>query len=171
MGLGYFNVLIDGHRYGVRKADATALGCSYFRVLDRISDRGRHSCEFAMAPAEAIASAYIHAVFEKMTGAVTDVGLPQIEVEERLYGRRCIWAPDGDEAFDDRSHILQFDIKSKVRLIGFTRDEPHPRFNATTLSDITIEADEYYKTLADWSVKFYGEWMEGVSWKFNGDIL
>ena len=32
-------------------------------------------------------------------------------------------APDGDEAFDDGSYVLQFDVGDRVRLIAFKRPD------------------------------------------------
>ncbi len=36
-----------------------------------------------------------------------------------VWDSKLMWAPDGDEAFDDGSYVLQIDSGSLVRLIGF----------------------------------------------------
>ena len=45
-----------------------------------------------------------------------------------------MWAPDGDEPFDDASYVLQFDVKDRVRLIAFKSSEGYLH-DPATLSD------------------------------------
>jgi hypothetical protein len=67
-------------------------------------------------------------------------------------GNSCTWAPDGDEAFDDSSYILQFDIRNQVRLIGFKSSNFVP--DPSTIRDLWVSAFDYYSLLEDWIAEF-----------------
>ena len=70
-----------------------------------------------------------------------------------------MWAPDGDEAFDDGSYVLQFDMGETVRLIGFkcgSDGTPIPE----TLADCHLPEVLYYDTLSLWHSSFLREWRE-----------
>jgi hypothetical protein len=45
--------------------------------------------------------------------------LSKEQFHEATYAVDLVGAPDADEAFDDGSHILQFDIGDQVRLVAF----------------------------------------------------
>src|SRR5262245_61090926 len=109
--LGFFVIHVRGRRFGVYKPDATLLACSFDQVTRRLADRSRHTSSFAAeADAGQIADAFRNAVFSSEPQG-SYFGLPRSEFCA-LFSRRandCMWAPDGDEAFDDGSYVLQFD--------------------------------------------------------------
>ena len=117
-GLGFFVIHVKGQRYGVNDADATMLACSFDEVEQRIARRGTHTALFAVEPdAGKIAAAFLSATY----GEEPKQGFFGISLEEftkLLHRNGLVWAPDGDEAFDDDSYILQFDIDDRVRVIS-----------------------------------------------------
>ena len=65
--------------------------------------------------------------------------------------------PDADAAFDDGSHVLQFDVGPRVRLVGFKRLEG--KIGAETIRDIWIDEPRYYEVLTDWLTEFRANWI------------
>lgn len=133
------------------------LACSFDSVSKRIADRGSHSAPFAEEDAGALADSILQALFSEEQPDRLFVGFTQEQFSEQIYSRRLIWAPDGDEAFDDGSYVLQFDIASGVRLVGFKRAE-HYLHAPATLTDLSISADKYYGILEHWRRAFEAEW-------------
>jgi len=68
-----------------------------------------------------------------------------------------LWIPDGDEAFDDGSHVLQFDLNDRVRLVGFKRQEEE-LYDRNSLVDLWLPSDAFYGTLTSWNSAFDREW-------------
>jgi hypothetical protein len=66
--------------------------------------------------------------------------------------------PDGDEAFDDRSYVLQFDVGDRVRLIAFRPMEGSCLHDPATLRDVWLVANDFYRILQDWLDAFEAEW-------------
>jgi hypothetical protein len=66
-------------------------------------------------------------------------------------------APDGDEAFDDGSFVLQFDVGDRVRLIAFKSCHNYLH-DAGSLSDVWLAADDFYGILRQWHDAFESEW-------------
>src|SRR6478672_7257374 len=117
--LGFFIIHIGGRSYGRRTPDSTMLACSYDEVERRITRRGRHSVPFgAETDGAKIANAF-RAVLYSDSPQGNYFGLPFLTFRDMLQSSHIVWAPDGDEAFDDGSYILQFDIDDNVRLIAF----------------------------------------------------
>lgn len=108
-----------------------------------------------------IADAFRDAVFAPDQEAASFFGMPQPVFHETLYARHLVWAPDGDEAFDDGSYVLRFDVGRQVRLIGFRRGDGN-HHDPKTLRDVMIPADEFYGILAKWRALFLGEWASGT---------
>ena len=158
-GLGYFVVHLNNARFGVYARDATALACSLDEVRERISQRGKHSAaEWNDLDAFAMAHAFRAAVYD-----------PSLLIEPALAGRledfaailrasKLMWAPDGDEAFDDGSYILQIDSGSMVRLIGFRAQDEAPGFDPGSLEEVVIPESEFYGVLERWVSRFLSEW-------------
>ena len=88
------------------------------------------------------------------------MGIPSIEFNEFFNKSKtdCMWAPDGDEAFDDGSYVLQFDVKDRVRLIAFKSDGKYS-YDPSTLSDVWLAAENYYGVLKQWRDAFESEWI------------
>ncbi len=159
LALGFFVLHIGGRPYGVHKPDASMLASSFYDVKDRIAHRGRHTAPFAtVTDAGKLAAAFRDAVYgdepaERYFGLARDdfSGCFQSDSND------CMWAPDGDEAFDDGSFVLQFDVDDRVRLIAFQSCEGS-QYLASTLRDVWLEADTFYHILNAWNAAFEAEW-------------
>jgi hypothetical protein len=120
LALGFFAIHVGGSAFGVCATDATMLACSFDEARRRIDRRGTHTASFSTElDAGAIADAFRRGVY----GGDQDesyFGIPRKEFSELFYrSSHLMWAPDGDEAFDDGSYLLQFDVGDRVRLIAF----------------------------------------------------
>jgi len=155
--LGFFVIHIGGRAYGIREADATMLACSLDEVNTRLAKRGLHTASFVIESALEIANIVRYAIYADHEEGRTLFGLSRKELAERICSSHLIWAPDGDEAFDDGSYVLQFDVGHRVRLIGF-RCLPSGNCDPETLADVWIDENEFYSTLKTWSDGFLAEW-------------
>jgi hypothetical protein len=137
--LGKFVVYLAGRRFGVDDPEASMLANSIDAIGERILNRGLHiRRSFDATPAAAIANAYLSGTYRG-------------DVSEQVDWSTIIWVPDGDEAFDDGSHILQMDIGSSVRLIGF--QNTGDALTADDVVELTMLPDAFYSVLAqcvDW---------------------
>ena len=152
LGLGFFVLHINGVQYGVREPDATMLACSYDEVERRIARRGSHVApNLASAKSDVLARAVFLSIYGEPPDESPLIGdLSSTRIEREVYDNKILWAPDGDEAFDDSSKVLQFDIADRVRLVGFKTDEDLPRL----VTDVSMESDAFYAILDDWLTKF-----------------
>lgn len=158
--LGFFLIHIRGMSYGVRSSDATMLACSYDGVERRIRRRGTHTAPFAAeVHSMQIADAISRGLYEEGPDDELFLGMPRAELGELVYSRHLLWAPDGDEAFDDGSYVLQFDVYDQVRLIAFRRTADGTPYEPNTLNEAFIPADEFYRILTDWLAAFQTVWM------------
>jgi hypothetical protein len=160
LALGFFVIHILGRRYGVKEPDATMLSNSFTEVCRRLAERGLHNAPFAAGTEAAqVAVAFRRAVYTECDEGELFFGMALSEFTEALYSNRLVWAPDGDEAFDDGSYVLQFDIGDRVRLIAFnsTSDED-PLWDPTSLREVWLAADQFYGVLHEWRDKFRLEW-------------
>lgn len=156
--LGCFLIHIDSFSYGVRAPDATLLACSFDAVVARLKSRGMHTAFFAReVDAGAVADAVSNAIYVDDRGDAGYFGVSGDAFREVLRSNQLVWAPDGDEAFDDGSCVLQFDIEQRVRLIGFRRREGQVH-DPSTLRDIWLAADDFYAVLDRWRSAFEAEW-------------
>ena len=158
MALGYFVLHITGRCYGVRQLDATMLGCSFIEVGRRIARRGSHNAPFPFdAGAAEIAHAFRRALYNFCEDDETFFGMDQAQFAYEVHSKWLTWAPDGDEAFDDGSYVLQIDFEDRVRLIAF-RSSEDGLFDPESLGDVSISQDDFYGILQDWKDKFVTEW-------------
>lgn len=160
-GVGYFVIHVAGRPYGVRQDEATCLACSYDAVRRRLTSRGKHTASFSSEPdAHRIAEAFRKCFYSDSNEAIY-LGLARDHFE--TYFRRdagdLLWAPDGDEAFDDSSYILQFDVGYQVRLIGFQCDKLGA-IVGESLRDLWLPADTYYGICLQWADAFETDWRE-----------
>jgi Immunity protein 42 len=156
--LGFFVIHVGGRSYGVRSPDATMLACSFDQIQDRIAQRGKHTAPFAAdSDAGEIADAFRSAIWSSDQENERFLGIPKRDFCTLIYSNHLMWAPDGDAAFDDSSYVLQFDIKDRVRLIAFRCSETN-HHDPRTLSDVLLEADEFYEVLQCWKDTFDAEW-------------
>jgi hypothetical protein len=158
LGLGSFVVHISGKKYGVDSPDATLLACSYDEVCERLQMRGKHAAPFANEPDGQALAQTCYDIRYKETDLDTErFGLTYAEFEEKAHDNHIRWAPDGDEAFDDGSFILQFDLDSRVRLIAFRVDDSGI-VDQSSFADCWVTDTEYYSVLETWSKAFMAEW-------------
>jgi hypothetical protein len=152
--IGYFVIYVNGKRYGVKSPDASLLACSFDAVNERLLHRGTHSVEFASEPkALKVVNAYIATQLNGERKNDFFWNLSANEFGDILVLNKIVWAPDGDAAFDDGSYVLQFDVGAKVRLIAFKNAESAKDIE-DSISDIWLDADEYYNTLDEWQKSF-----------------
>jgi Immunity protein 42 len=168
--LGFFVIHVGGSRYGNYEPEATLLACSFDEVKRRITDRGIHTAPFAEEPdASKIAEAFRRGVFGE-GDEVEFLGISPTDFRG-LFDRdsnSLMWAPDGDEAFDDGSYILQFDVGELVRLIAFRcTKEGVP--DDSTLKDVWVSAPTFYETLREWSRAFEKEWTTSLKVSMEND--
>jgi hypothetical protein len=158
--LGYFVLHVKGRPYGVKSIDATMLACSLDEVQRRISRRGGHTAFFSQdSEADLIASAVDDSIYGPENQSANFRGLPQRQLRELVYSHHLQWAPDGDEAFDDSSRVLHFDVDDRIRIIAYTVEKDHYRLNPQTLRDQWLDADEFYGVLERWCDAFETEWL------------
>lgn len=156
--LGFFILHINGRRYGVRSPDATLLACSFDEVRERIARRGAHTAPFANEQdAGLIADAVRSAIYSPNQNRELFFGMSASILGELVASNRLMWAPDGDEAFDDGSYVFHFDFEDRVRLIAFKSNEGNSH-DPETLSDRWLDAVSFYNTLQQWEEAFESEW-------------
>jgi len=86
--------------------------------------------------------------------------MPQLR--ELIYSHHIQWGPQCDEAFDDGSWVLHFDVGNRVRLIALTLKEGKDNYHSPdplTLTDQWLDADEFYGVLERWRNAFEVEWL------------
>lgn len=151
MALGYFNIHILGERYGVFQHDASLLGCSFHEVVERLERRGEHTAVLdSRYDGYAIAEQFLKAQY----GGPSDPDLT-----DAVLARHILWAPDGDAAFDDGGHVFQFDVGSKVRLLGCINSQEGPdRF-----SELWLDGEDFYRLLGAWRDAFFANWQSALA--------
>jgi hypothetical protein len=142
----------------VKETDATMLACSFDEVGRRISRRGSHSPPFPLdSNAGEIANAFIRAGYAIHADGEQFFEIPAPEFRQAIISKRLEWAPDGDEAFDDGSFVLQFEDLKKVRLIAYV-NTPEYVFDPESLREVWLSADDFYGILRIWRDRFEDEW-------------
>jgi hypothetical protein len=155
-GLGFFAIHVAGQRYGIKAPGQSMLACSFDGVVARINGCGTHQSPFSEAAAIDIANAYTSAVFLDDDGNKTYFGMNQAEFTKTIISKWLVWAPDGDEAFDDGSYVLQFDVGDRVRLIAFKR--PEALVDPASVREVWLSSDTFYNALREWRDTFMAEW-------------
>ena len=107
-------------------------------------------------PQSIFANAYTNAVYLDNNENETYFGMNEAQFTKTLYSKSLVWAPDGDEAFDDGSYVLQFDVGDRVRLIAFKR--PESLVDSTSVREVWLSSDSFYSTLREWRNTFLAEW-------------
>jgi hypothetical protein len=88
------------------------MGSSFYEVDRRLARRGTHTAPFATEHnAGKIANAFRDAIYAPDQENKQFFGVSQSEFSDIVYSKNLMWAPDGDEAFDDGSYVLQFDVE------------------------------------------------------------
>jgi hypothetical protein len=128
------------------------LACSFDEVGTRITGRGTHQAPFAEAAAIDIGNAYTSAVYLDNNRNETYFGLSESQFTKALYSSSLVWAPDGDEAFDDGSYVLQFDVGDRVRLIAFKRQDS--LVDPASVREVWLSSEAFYNALREWRDTF-----------------
>lgn len=154
--MGFFLIHVAGQRYGIKSPGQSMLACSFDEVGTRINGRGTHQASFAEAPAIDVANAYTGAIYLDNDGNETYFGMSEAQFTKTLNSSALVWAPDGDEAFDDGSYVLQFDVGDRVRLIAFRR--PDWLVDPASVREAWLSSDSFYNALREWRDSFIAEW-------------
>lgn len=161
--LGYFVIHVQGRSYGVRSPDATLLACSFDAVRRRIAHRGNHNAPFSSEPnAIKIVDAVRAVLYDEDRQRETFFDLSASEFRAALSSNEIVWAPDGDAAFDDGGHVLQFDQGDEVRLVAF-KNSASTEEVGRTVAEAWVKADEFYGLLARWLNEFEAEWRAALA--------
>jgi hypothetical protein len=155
-GLGFFVIHVASQSYGIKSSGQSMLACSFDEVGKRIDGRGTHQAPFAEAVAIDIANAYTSAVYLDNNRNETHFGMSEAQLAKTLCSNSLVWAPDGDEAFDDGSYVLQFDVGDRVPLIAFKR--PDSLVDPASVREVWLSSDTFYNTLREWRDAFVAEW-------------
>lgn len=155
-GLGFFVIHVGGQSYGIKSPGQSMLACSFDEVGRRITERDTHQAPFAEAAAIDIANAYTSAVYLDSKANETYFGMSKSQFTKTLSSNSLVWAPDGDEAFDDGSYVLQFDVGDRVRLIAFKR--PDSLVDPASVREIWLSSDTFYDVLRKWKDTFLSDW-------------
>ncbi len=157
--LGFFALHFRNYCYGLRTPEATMLACSFDAVNRRIQQRGRHKASFAAeSDSGKLADAVGLAFYADSEGDSQFYGLKREKFCDVISSNDLLWVPDGDEAFDDGSYVLQFDLAEQVRVIAFQRVEGNVHAPAT-LRDVWLPSNDFYGVLKDWRDAFEAEWI------------
>jgi hypothetical protein len=157
IGIGYFNILLAGTRFGVKDQTATALACSYDNIVNRIQMRDQHVTPFPeIQDPHLIAHIFRDVLYVKGEDGTPISGHARKGVIDTIYKNKLLFAPDGDEAFADGSYVIHFDVGAEVRLIGFFSGNDE-YYEKGSLVDVRLSADEFYNVLESWRVCFARE--------------
>jgi len=161
LALGFFSIHVAGNVYGVRLPDASMLSCSFNAVRRRIERRGCHllPCNSDL-DALLIVEAVHNLIYSENPKSYV-LGLPRENLIESLYGKEVLWAPDGDEAFDDGGHVLHIDYGDKVRIIAFLNNEKIESIKES-VAEICLSSNEFYEILGRWRNFFEKELCEKI---------
>jgi hypothetical protein len=146
--LGYMVMHVSGQSFGVRGPNATLLACSLDALEQRILKRGMHVLDiFEGRNARYIAESTHRAIYGDEDSADEELG-------KVIVDRNLLMAPDGDEAFDDGSHVLQVDMTDGSVMITAYRNLENADDRSASAVSITIDADYFYSTCTDHVEKF-----------------
>lgn len=160
--LGYFVIYIGGKVYGNRSAGATLLACSFDAVNRRLARRGTHIVSFGMEESVEKLVYCVHAaLYEDCSPQMRFWNLSPEHFYDEIIAHEIILAPDGDAAFDDGSHILQFDQGNFVRLVAF-KNSSDVTSGTDCLVDVKMNATEFYQVLENWHKQFELAWRKNL---------
>lgn len=154
--LGSFCFHVAGKSYGVQHPQATMLACSVDAIQARIARRGAHLSSFSSRSAAHVARLYLAGLYGVHYDTEEGLRTEAQSFAQESQLAQWVMAPDGDEAFDDGSHVLQFDLRNKVRLIAF-RNEDGLDAMLDSISEVEMEEERFYSLLRDWDNAFRSE--------------
>jgi Immunity protein 42 len=161
--LGFFVIHVNSLSFGIRSPEATLLACSFDSVQRRTNHRGQHVASFGPdADAMQLANAVIDSTYYEQNKNHKFFDISANEFVNTLAKNELLWAPDGDEAFDDGSHVLHFDVGDMVRLIAF-KNPINFQHGISTLTEVWLKSVDFYNILNEWMHKFELEWKSDFS--------
>ena len=101
------------------------------------------------------------ALYEEARQSEFFFGISASELRTVLTSSEIVWAPDGDEAFDDGGHVLQLDLGNEVRLIAF-KNRPTADDSFSSLREVRMTANVFYGLLSEWYSRFETEWRQAL---------
>lgn len=154
LALGFFAIHVNGLSFGVREPDASLLAVSYDEVGRRLQRRGRHVApSLERSSPELIATAILGALYDPTCDEMSFLGRSRSDFTAEVKMSHAVWAPDGDEAFDDGSRVLQIDCGNEVRVVAFRATMGY-RFDTSSLRDVFLPESEFYRILETWRSEF-----------------
>lgn len=149
LAIGSYQLRLGEQWYGRSEESATALNISRDYAVSFAESARRLSSELSGLSAEALATGYISVIYKEEPKNALEEALSTTE-----FSRKHTIAPDGDEGFDDGTHILVFAINDSIRLIGM-RFDGH---NISDITDVVVPAKEFAEKLKDWS-----RWFDSIT--------
>lgn len=160
--LGYFNISINGVRFGVHSPNATLLACSLDAIERRLMRKGGHCIDaFATSEALKMAEAVLGILYDEKDPHAKFFNMSFDEFRDILIGSEALWAPDGDAAFDDGGHVLQVDVGDKVRLVAFINTASRIDV-ASSLVDFWMDGKIFYDYLDKIKNQFLNDWSRAL---------
>jgi hypothetical protein len=156
--LGFFVIHVMGRCHGFKEPDSTMLASAFDGVNRRIVGRGSHRPTFAIdEDAREIALAYRRSYYAECEDGELFFGMTDSQFSHSMHENDLVWAPDGEEGFDDGSYVFQFEDESRVRLIAFHSTAGF-LIDPDSLRDVWIPIDYFYGILQNWVDSFMNEW-------------
>jgi hypothetical protein len=156
--LGFFVIHVMGEIYGFREPGATILGTAINDIGARIARRGTHKPPFPMnANADEIAVAVRRSIYADCNEKELFFGLSQDYFAKTICSCGLLWAPDGEEGFDDDSYVLHLEDENQVRLVAFKSAQDY-QIDPASLRDVWLPPDSFYSILQNWHDTFMVEW-------------
>jgi hypothetical protein len=156
--LGFFVIHVMGRRYGFKEPGVTMLSTAFECARHRILARGHHRPAFAMeADAAEIALAYRRSYYTECEEGELFFGMTDSQFSQSMHTNDLVWAPDGEEGFDDGSYVFQFEDENRVRLIAFQSTEDFS-IDPGSLREVWLSQDNFYEILQNWHDSFMDEW-------------
>lgn len=137
LAIGSYQLRLGEQWYGRNEELATALNVSRDWAEEFSKNARNLFSELAGLSADRLATGYISAQYKDG---------PTDDLRESLSARefsKHVLAPDGDEGFDDGTHILVFARDDGMRLVGM-RFDGH---NVFDISDVVVPANEFTEKL------------------------
>ena len=151
-GFGLYRFWIADQPYGRSAPDASCLAASCDALRERLGQRGHHDATGMPTgnPLGILERAYW------LIYRVTDVHIAsrQASAQEVAQARRLMMAPDGDEAFDDGSFVVQWDDRGVVGLAAGLVGEGDGPMIVDPVRSIRLGTVDFYDVVAG-AVNFF----------------
>jgi hypothetical protein len=109
------------------------------------------------ANADEIAVAVRRSIYADCDEGELFFGLTQDQFAKTIGSVGLLWAPDGEEGFDDDSYVLHLEDENQVRLVAFKSVQDY-LIDPGSLCDVWLTLDSFYAILQSWHDTFMAEW-------------